>query len=91
MMCDSKDNDSVWLRPVDDREREFLHEYAASIGTKRGSGQWEGKRTGSRLFNCRGEACAQSGLGFTVVNDLGKRNSRRAAAMNRARLTARAV
>jgi len=70
-MCDGENNDAVRLRAIDQGEAKPLDDDAAGIGARRRTGK--GKREGTRcgVFHCRGEALAQAGLRFIVVDDFG--------------------
>ena len=71
MVCNRKDDDSLAFRSVNERERGILDEDSAGIGTMRRTREGKGKRSGGGLFHRGGEAHAQPGLSFTVIDDLG--------------------
>jgi len=86
MVCQREYYDFIGLRPVEDRERETLHNDSTRLGAR--GRACEGKANGARcrLFYCSGEAFTQSGLRLIVVNNLGKKFEA-CRAINRARVT----
>jgi hypothetical protein len=69
MMRDGEDNDAVRFHAVEDRETEPFDDDAARIARGRRSGVWKGERAGSSFLDRCGEALAQAGLRFIVVDD----------------------
>lgn len=73
MMRDGEYDDAIRFRAVDQGEAEALDDDPACIGARRGAGLGKRKSAGSGLFNGRGEALAQTGLRFIVINDFGEK------------------
>jgi hypothetical protein len=73
MMRDSEYDDAIGLRAVDQGEAEPLDDDPACIGTGRGAGPRKRKGAGCGLFHGRGEALAQAGLRFIVIDDFGEK------------------
>lgn len=69
MMRNGKDNDALGLDAVEERKAEAFDNDAARIAARRRARVRKGKGTGSRFFDRRGEALAQAGLRFIVVDD----------------------
>ena len=73
MMSDRKNDDSLGLGPVNERERKILDENAAGTGALRRTRQGEGKGSCGSILHLCCEPCAQPGLGFAVMDDLSKK------------------
>jgi hypothetical protein len=71
MMRDGEDNDAVRFHTVEDREAEPFDDDAARIAGRRRSGVWKGEGAGGSFLDRCGEALAQAGLRFIVVDDFG--------------------
>ena len=71
MMCNSQDDDALWLRAVDQGEAEPLDDDAAGVGARRRTGEGKRKDAGCGVFHSRGEALAQPGLRIIVIDDFG--------------------
>jgi len=72
MMRDGEYDDAIGLRAVDQGESEPLDDDPACIGTGRGARLRKRKSAGCGLFHSRGEALAQAGLRFIVIDDFGE-------------------
>ncbi len=71
MVCNREDDDSFGLRSVNEREREILDEDPTITGTMRRAREGKCKRSSGGFLHRSGEAHAQSGLSFTVIDGLG--------------------
>lgn len=72
MMRDGEYDNAFGLRTVDQGEAEPLDDDPACIGAGRGAGQRKRKSAGCGLFHSCGEALAQAGLRFIVIDDFGE-------------------
>jgi len=72
MMRDGEYDDAIGFRAVDQGNAEPLDDDPAGIGTRRGARPRKGKSAGCGLFHGRGEALAQAGLRFIVIDDFGE-------------------
>lgn len=73
MMRDGEYDNAIGLWAVDQGETKPLDDDPACIGAGRGAGQRKRKGAGRGLFDGRGEALAQSGLRFIVIDDFGEK------------------
>ena len=73
MMRDGEYDDAIRFRAVDQKEAEALDDDPACIGAGRGAGLRKRKSAGCCLFHGRGEARAQAGFRFIVVDDFGEK------------------
>lgn len=70
-MRNGKDDDALGFHAVDEREAESLDDDAPRIAARRRPGVRKGKGAGSGFLDRCGEALAQAGLRFIVVDDFG--------------------
>lgn len=73
MMRDGEYDDAIRFRAVHQGEAEALDDDPACIGAGRGAGLRKPKSAGCGLFNGRGEARAQAGLRFIVIDDFSEK------------------
>lgn len=73
MMRDGENDDAIRFRAVDQGEAEALDDDPACIGTGRGARLRKRKSAGCGRFHGRGEALAQAGLRFIVIDDFGEK------------------
>jgi hypothetical protein len=71
MMRDRKDDYSLGLNAVEQREAEAFDNDPAGIAARRRPGMRIGKCARSRYLDRCGEALAQAGLRFIVVDNFG--------------------
>jgi len=73
MMRDGENDDAIGLRAVHQGETEPLDDDPACIGAGSGAGLRKRKSAGCSFFHGHGEALAQAGLRFIVINDFGEK------------------
>lgn len=73
MVCNGEYDDAVRLRAVDQGETEPADDDPARVGARRGARERKRESARCGLFHCRGEALAQAGLRFIVINNFGEK------------------
>lgn len=71
MMRHRKDDNSLGLNAIEEREAEPFDNDPAGIAARRRPGMRKCKCASSGFLDRRGEALAQAGLRFIVVDDFG--------------------
>jgi len=70
-MRNREDDDAVGLHPVEQRKPEPFDDDSARIAARRGAGLRKREGAGCGFLDRCGEARAQAGLRFIVVDDFG--------------------